>query len=95
MAVFQGYETFLNLTLEADLLAEDGLVLADNVLFRGMVTAVGAEVSSPASARLRDIARKLHAFNLRFLGSLDDSRTEGLILEEDDGLAIIWRKSLT
>jgi predicted O-methyltransferase YrrM len=93
-----GYEEFLDLTLD-DLLAEDGMVLADNVLFRGMVTAVpeGRRPEETAQEsevkRFRDIAEKLHAFNLRFLE--DDPRTEGLILDQDDGLGIIWRKSST
>ena len=92
-----GYEEFLDLTLD-DLLA-DGMVLADNVLFRGMVTAVpegrGPEETAQESEAKRfwDIAEKLHAFNLRFL--VDDPRTEGLILDQDDGLGIIWRKSST
>ena len=90
-----GYKEFLDLTL--DLLAEDGLVLADNVLFRGMVTAVPEggpgrpETPPEAAKRFWDIAEKLHAFNLKFLE--DDPRTEGLILDQDDGLGIIWRKS--
>ena len=99
-----GYEEFLDLTLD-DLLAEDGMVLADNVLFRGMVTAVpeGRRPRRPEETvpgpqesevkRFRDIAEKLHAFNVRFLE--DDPRTEGLILDQDDGLGIIWRKSST
>lgn len=96
-----GYEEFLDLTLD-DLLAEDGMVLADNVLFRGMVTAVPegrrpeeTEETAQESEvkRFRDIAEKLHAFNVRFLD--DDPRTEGLILDQDDGLGIIWRRSST
>eukprot|EP00438_Fugacium_kawagutii_P025506 Skav224843 [mRNA] locus=scaffold3408:323843:324691:+ [translate_table: standard] len=93
----KSYEDFLNLALEGGLLAEHGMVLADNVLFRGIVTAVskfkgGCNPLEVEETRLHDIARKLHAFNLRFLH--DDVRTEGLILDQDDGLAIIWRKRL-
>lgn len=90
----KSYEDFLNLALEGGLLAEHGMVLADNVLFRGMVTAVskfkGGGPLQVEETRLHHIARKLHAFNFRFLH--DDVRTEGLILDQDDGLAIIWRR---
>ena len=90
--ILQGYHQFLDLALDAGLLAQNGLVLADNVLFRSLVAKVPQvlrEVQS--SVRLRGIAEKLHRFNLHFLR--EDPRTEGLILDQDDGLAIIWRRS--
>lgn len=92
--VLQGYQQFLDLALDAGLLAQNGLVLADNVLFRGLVAKVPqrncTEVGQ-SSTRLGSIAEKLHRFNLHFLQ--EDPRTEGLILNQDDGLAIIWRRS--
>ena len=92
--VLQGYQQFLDLALDAGLLAQNGLVLADNVLFRGLVAKVPqrncTEVGQ-SSTRLWGIAEKLHRFNLHFLQ--EDPRTEGLILNQDDGLAIIWRRS--
>ena len=92
--VLQGYQQFLDLALDASLLAQNGLVLADNVLFRGLVAKVpqrNCTEFGQSSTRLRGIAEKLHRFNLHFLQ--EDPRTEGLILNQDDGLAIIWRRS--
>ena len=90
----KSYQQFLDLALDASLLAQNGLVLADNVLFRGLVAKVpqrNCTEFGQSSTRLRGIAEKLHRFNLHFLQ--EDPRTEGLILNQDDGLAIIWRRS--
>lgn len=55
------YDEFLEQILESDLLTQSGVVLADNVLFRGLVR------QASGSGRLRRIGRSLHAFNVRFM----------------------------
>ena len=89
------YSHFLDLSLDSKLLKSDGLVLADNVLFRGLVgrgpDAEGGCSGGRPKRRMQEIAEALHQFNVKFLE--EDPRTDGVILEEDDGLAVIWRKS--
>ncbi|CAJ1346069.1 unnamed protein product [Effrenium voratum] len=86
-AGMKSYMQFLDLALGGELLAESGVVLADNVLFRGMVTNASARVGG----RFQRIAESLHSFNVRYLQ--EDPRTQGVILPHDDGLAVIWPRT--
>ena len=65
------------------LLAEDGVVIADNVLFRGYVRGSG-----PVPRRFRTIVKRLREY-IGMVTENDEFRTE--IHEDGDGLAVSWR----
>ena len=65
------------------LLAEDGVVIADNVLFRGYVRG-----SEPVPRRFRTIVKRLREY-IGMVTENDEFRTE--IHEDGDGLAVSWR----
>ena len=65
------------------LLAEDGVVIADNVLFRGYVRGSG-----PMPRRFRTIVKRLREY-IGMVTENDEFRTE--IHEDGDGLAVSWR----
>jgi predicted O-methyltransferase YrrM len=76
------YQTFLDLYLPH--LQEGGLVICDNVLFRGLVV-------SPESAekRLRPLVEKLHRFNRALR---DHPQLETTFLPVGDGMAVSIKK---
>lgn len=76
------YRTFLDLYLP--LLREGGLVISDNVLFRGLVA-----TPDEASKRQRPMVEKLHAYNTHLLQHPD---LETTFLPVGDGLAVSIKK---
>ncbi|WP_143414478.1 O-methyltransferase [Halobacillus massiliensis] len=76
------YEDFFN--LYAPLLTEKGIIISDNVLFKGYV----ADPSS-ANSRLNQIAKKIRTFNEK-LNAREDYHTT--IIPIGDGVAITVKK---
>ncbi|CAE8590504.1 unnamed protein product, partial [Polarella glacialis] len=92
----KSYPSYYNLALRGGLVNPSGILLADNVLFRGHVLArhaaeppAQAEQGSPGDARNQRIAAALDAFNCLALAG---SQTEGVILPGKDGLAVAWHR---
>ncbi|ORX80995.1 O-methyltransferase [Basidiobolus meristosporus CBS 931.73] len=77
----QYYETILN----QDLLADNGLIVADNVLFRGEVPLVATD---PIGTQKMKAAQAMHRFNEHVF---QDPRTEQVILPLFDGLNLIQK----
>ncbi|CAE7334515.1 mdmC [Symbiodinium natans] len=85
-ADMKNYQYYLDTCRSYGLLSPNALVLADNVLFRGLV----ANASFEDRGRVGRIVRSLRSFNRKMLRDSPD--TEGAILPEDDGLAVIWTR---
>lgn len=99
-----GYVGYVQALLDRDLLRVGGLLVVDNVLFRGEVARVWRSETYPeasddgelASKRLKNVqnvkktAKKLHRFN-QYLK--DEARVEQVILPFRDGLTIARRVS--
>ena len=68
------------------LLADDAVIIADNVLFRGYVRG-GVE----APRRFRTIVKRLREY-IDLLENSQEFQTE--IFENGDGLAVSWRKNI-
>lgn len=92
--------------MESGLLSKDGFILADNILFRGMVLNSNIDLPSPppsptlspkdgeskkrSKSSLQKTANHMDAFN-RHVRS--DPRVEAVVLPIFDGLSVIMRKS--
>ncbi|KAH8552855.1 O-methyltransferase [Umbelopsis sp. PMI_123] len=84
------YINYFNQIMSRSLLSDRGVILVDNVLFRGLVPHVPDEESDPKNNGLMRTARQLHAFNQHIK---DDPRVEQIILPLYDGLSIIHKKA--
>ncbi|KAG2174995.1 hypothetical protein INT43_006057 [Umbelopsis isabellina] len=83
------YINYFNQIMSRSLLSDRGIILVDNVLFRGLVPNAMENNFDPKDKNLIRTARKLHAFNQHVK---DDPRVEQIILPLFDGLSIIQRK---
>eukprot|EP00667_Euglena_gracilis_P015393 EG_transcript_16005 len=92
----QYYEALLGNETDPGLLAPKGVILADNVLWKGLVLAhdpdLAAHTPAPASAgrpeRMATMAAALHRFNAHVRA---DPRTEVVLIPLRDGLTLIRR----
>jgi predicted O-methyltransferase YrrM len=92
------YEAILGADESQCVLAEGGVILVDNVLWKGLVLAHEPSTHSHApdpqligeTVRMRTIAEKMHAFNEMVRR---DERVEPVLLPLRDGLYIIRRKT--
>ncbi|KAK9760175.1 hypothetical protein K7432_016077 [Basidiobolus ranarum] len=80
-----GYVQYYETILSQDLLADEGLIIADNVLFRGEVPMVATD---PIGTKKMKAAQAMHRFN-EYVSQ--DSRTEQVILPLFDGLNFIQK----
>ncbi|GMI37393.1 hypothetical protein TeGR_g390 [Tetraparma gracilis] len=92
----RGYRGYVEALLSGSLLAPDALLLADNVLFKGLVlnslpaAKAGRKKLSYWAARHQDIADDLHGFN-EWVN--EDPRVEATLVPLRDGITIIRRVS--
>ncbi|CAO3660484.1 unnamed protein product [Umbelopsis vinacea] len=84
------YINYFNQILSRSLLSDRGVMLVDNVLFRGLVPQIPEVPDEPKAKGLMRTARQLHIFNQHVK---DDPRVEQIILPLYDGLSIIQKKS--
>lgn len=77
------YERFFNLA--DSLLNKEGIIICDNILFRGYV----AETVQPAHKRFEKLALKLQSFNEKLM---QDIRYKTTIIPIGDGLSLSVRK---
>ena len=86
----RAYEHYYDLLLDHDLLSVGGVLVADNVLFRGRVCTDTADVASDdkMEARFDRIARALRTFNHRVA---TDARMQQVLLPIGDGVLIARR----
>lgn len=92
------YTDYYNKVLDLGLLRPGGVLLADNVLFKGIVSSMEAGVvpeevagDGKQAKRRRRIADALHSFNTHVN---DDERTVAVLLPLRDGLTMAVRKVL-
>ncbi|KAG2185208.1 hypothetical protein INT44_001998 [Umbelopsis vinacea] len=84
------YINYFNQIMSRSLLSDRGVILVDNVLFRGLVPQAMESEIDPQNKGLMRTARQLHAFNQHIK---DDPRVEQIILPLYDGLSIIQKKA--
>ncbi|KAI7873013.1 O-methyltransferase [Spinellus fusiger] len=87
-----GYIHYFDEIINNNLLSERGLILVDNVLFFGQVhREAGYHDPQPidASKNIKNIAKKVHAFNEHVLA---EERVEVVVMPIFDGLSIIRKK---
>ena len=86
----RAYERYYELLLDHHMLSVGGMLVADNVLFRGMVCGGDAEVGGgdKVQRRLTKIGRALDAFNRRVEA---DPRMQQVLLPMEDGVLIARR----
>ncbi|KAG9302936.1 hypothetical protein G9A89_022353 [Geosiphon pyriformis] len=96
----KGYLDYYNTIMNKDLLAKNGYIVCDNVLFRGYVCAFSdpyvrfADLHTsdgPVPPEHKHIARYMHRFNDAVQ---KDQRVENLILPVFDGIMLIWKKKI-
>jgi len=76
----KNYVTYYELILKHKLLKNDGIMIFDNVLYRGLI-------SSPLeTTREKSTAKYIHEFNVHVH---EDKRTEHVLLSVRDGLSLI------
>ncbi|KAI8099626.1 O-methyltransferase-domain-containing protein [Halteromyces radiatus] len=87
-----GYIKYYDFILENNMLADNGVILADNVLYFGQVHRTAGypeDQPIPASKNINKMARKVHAFNEHVR---NDDRVQSVTLPIFDGLTIIKKK---
>ncbi|CAO3599668.1 unnamed protein product [Absidia cylindrospora] len=87
-----GYIKYYDTILEKNLLSENGVILADNVLYFGQVHRVAGyheDQPTPASKNINRMARKVDTFNQHVK---QDDRVQAVMLPLFDGLTIIKKK---
>ncbi|KAI7904426.1 O-methyltransferase [Cokeromyces recurvatus] len=88
-----GYINYYELIMKYDLLSNRGVIVTDNVLYRGQVHKVAGyekqEPTSEMSKNIKKTALKLANFN-KYIAN--DSRVEMVILPIFDGLSLIRKK---
>ncbi|KAI9251795.1 O-methyltransferase [Phascolomyces articulosus] len=88
-----GLMSYYDFIMDHDLLSDDGVIIADNVLFYGQVHRQAGYDVIPSNLEFkRDIpgmAKQVHAFNQHVL---KDERVEVVMLPLFDGISIITKK---
>ena len=86
---YRAYHDFL---LGSDMLTDDAVILADNVLFKGLVLNSGGRGGDKKlnywAKRHQDIADELHSYNEYVI---TDTRVEAVLVPLRDGLTLIRR----
>lgn len=80
-----GYESYLDTILESNMLAPQGMVVADNTLFKSKTYPLEANYGG-----MDENTRAMHTFNRRVL---NDSTLEVVMLPLRDGVSLIRRKA--
>jgi len=90
----KNYIHYYNTILSKNLLKEDGLMVIDNVLFKGLVTQFNENKKENGkeeqSSHLISIAKLIHEFN-QYIAQ--DQRTEKVLLTIRDGLTLLKLKN--
>lgn len=86
-----GYISYFDYIMDHNMLADRGIMIADNVLFFGQVHRVAgySETSSEASKNILSTAKKAHKFNQHVLS---DPRVQVVVLPIFDGVSIIRKR---
>ncbi|RIB09511.1 SAM-dependent O-methyltransferase [Gigaspora rosea] len=80
------YINYYNIVLERNLLSDDGIIVADNVLFRGLVSQVTKTKETKDLSKISSTVKHLHSFN-EYIAN--DRRTTQVLLPCFDGITLI------
>ncbi|KAF0488002.1 O-methyltransferase [Gigaspora margarita] len=80
------YINYYNTVLERNLLSDDGIIVADNVLFRGLVSQVAKTKETKDLSQISSTVKHLHSFN-EYIAN--DRRTIQVLLPCFDGITLI------
>ena len=89
----RAYQRYYDLLLDTDMLPVGGLLVVDNVLWKGLVYApdeacAGGAMNAKTELRYKKIARGLDTFNKRVAA---DPRVQQVLLPIGDGVSIVRR----
>ena len=84
------YQRYYDLLLDTDMLPVGGLLVVDNVLWKGLVHSPdeASAMRAKTERRFKKIARELDAFNKRVAA---DPRVQQVLLPIGDGVSIVRR----